>query len=98
MIAGTSTSRRNTSTPTPPTTYSAPAGRSASSPPKASRYASAVRNIGEVVQRYGLPEQETKKLFINAKATNLTENHAETHLRQLCRRQPALPISTIDPR
>jgi iron complex outermembrane recepter protein len=28
-------------------------------------YASAVRNIGEVVQRYGLPEQETKKLFVN---------------------------------
>lgn len=29
-------------------------------------YASAVGNIGEVVQRYGLPEQETKKLFVNA--------------------------------
>lgn len=36
-------------------------------------YASAVRNLGEVVQRYGLPEQETKKLFINA-GFNLTEN------------------------
>ena len=28
--------------------------------------ADAVRDIGEVVQRYGLPEQETKKVFINA--------------------------------
>ena len=36
-------------------------------------YASAVRNIGKVVQRYGLPEQETKKLFVNA-GFNLTES------------------------
>jgi iron complex outermembrane receptor protein len=36
-------------------------------------YASAVRNIGEVVQRYGLPEQETKKVFVNA-GFDLTES------------------------
>lgn len=36
-------------------------------------YASAVRSIGEVVQRYGLPEQETKKIFVNA-GFDLTEN------------------------
>jgi iron complex outermembrane receptor protein len=36
-------------------------------------YASAVRSIGEVVQRYGLPEQQTKKLFVNA-GFDLTEN------------------------
>ena len=36
-------------------------------------YASAVRNIGEVVQRYGLPEQETKKVFINT-GFNLTDS------------------------
>jgi hypothetical protein len=28
--------------------------------------ADAVRNLGEVVQRYGLPEQETTKVFLNA--------------------------------
>ncbi|HEY0686123.1 MAG TPA: TonB-dependent receptor [Steroidobacter sp.] len=36
-------------------------------------YASAVRSIGKVVQRYGLPEQETKKVFVNA-GFNLTES------------------------
>ncbi len=56
-------------------------------------YASAVRNIGEVVQRYGLPEQETKKLFVNA-GFNLTEKHAALRLRQLRRRHWASPIST----
>ncbi len=29
-------------------------------------YASAVRDIGEVVQRYGLPELESRKVFVNA--------------------------------
>ena len=29
-------------------------------------YASAIRDIGEVVQRYGLPDLESKKLFLNA--------------------------------
>jgi iron complex outermembrane recepter protein len=36
-------------------------------------YASAVRDIGDVVQRYGLPQQETKKLFVNA-GFDITEN------------------------
>lgn len=36
-------------------------------------YASAVRAIGKVVQRYGLPEQETKKLFVNT-GFNLTDS------------------------
>ncbi|MBL8271210.1 TonB-dependent receptor plug domain-containing protein, partial [Steroidobacter sp.] len=36
-------------------------------------YASAVRNIGKVVQRYGLPEQETKKAFVNF-GYNLTDS------------------------
>lgn len=36
-------------------------------------YASAVRNIGEVVQRYGLPDLQSKKVFVNG-GFNLTDS------------------------
>ena len=44
--------------------------------------ADAVRGLGDVVQRYGLPEQESKKVFING-GFDLTENLRGLRLRQL---------------